>query len=323
MVTAGWIYDDAGWLDPVQIGSGVHAWAYAPFAAALWLSGGLPWAAHTLILGLHLFNGVLLWLVMRPWLTPTIALGVLTLFWLHPLQVEAVAYVSGGIEVLLTTYVLLAWLTPWPLAVGLLWLGAHLKYSAMPILVLVPLAKVRRVPTWLPAMLVVVAAFVAQPAVIGYLHQGVPWAVRLQDAEFLSLAVWRYLAFLVWPVGFSIEHDWIAFAPFGPLALTAGLLVGVVAWMSRRAWRAPWWACVWIGGLLAPRLLAPHAPSLTEHHTYLTFLAVWLCAGSALMCLQRSPDDCVRQFESPTGDYQPEGPAALRLSGVPALAPQI
>ncbi len=67
-----------------------------------------PPVAHLGVLCLHLLNGVLLWYLSRRWLSEVASVLVVTLFWLHPLQVESVAYISGGMETLLTSYTLIA-----------------------------------------------------------------------------------------------------------------------------------------------------------------------------------------------------------------------
>lgn len=285
----GWLYDDAGWLP-----SGPFTVATAPFAAAVWIGGGLPWGVHGLLVLLHLVNGLLLWTVTAAWFSPAARTLVLMLFWLHPLQVEGVAYASGGVEVLLTTYVLIAWWASqrgsgwWVVSALSLCLGARLKFSAVPILLVVPvaIAVARRVPwdvlgglLWLGGL---VGAVIARPALMGYAHLG-DASARLEGASTLALAGWRYLAFILVPSGFSIEHDWAAVPVTVRLcALVAAFGVGVVAWGVRQSWPALGWAWLWIVGLLAPRALTlPAAPPLTEHHTYLPFLAIWLLVGAA------------------------------------------
>lgn len=284
------VYDDFNWLWPLKIGIGRQALAFAPFRFASWIGGGAPWAYHGLVLSLHVLNGFLLWAVMRRWLSRSAAVLALTLFWLHPLQVESVAYVSGGIEVLLTTYVLLAWLTSrgshaWRMVTLIcLGLGASLKPSALPILMLVPLAfaVTRRVALWPRVVALTVLAGVFGASTVTGFVRAAPLVMRLHDLLTLATAVCRYLAFVVVPVGFSIEHDWSVPLIVGVAAVWALISAGVVAYRRRQAWPAPWFAWLWIVGLLAPRLIAPSAPTLTEHHTYLPFLAIWLLFGASL-----------------------------------------
>lgn len=334
VVTFGLVYDDAYWLWPLRLGTGAASWIN-PFRLAAWIGGGLPWAYHALILGLHLVNGGLVYTLARRWLSDYAAAIVLMLFWLHPIQVEAVAYVSGGIEVLLTTYVLVAVLGLVSrslilngIGAGCLWLAVTLKPSALPLLVAVSLVvwgmkrslRVRSavdsnhnerfnwvmlapparlsvapgrasMPHWLHSERVaesgaILALFAVAAAVVFAYRQTVAGMIgsaslssRVDALTVLALSVWRYLALLVWPVGFSMEHP-AAGSVFALLAL-AGCAALAVASASR--WAAPSWACAWLAVLLLPRALVPHdVPPLTEHHLYLAFLPIWMTAGSAL-----------------------------------------
>lgn len=285
----GLVYDDLNWLWPaLTVGEGRQAVALAPFVLAHAIGGGLPWAFHGLILALHLLNGLVLWSLMRRWLSIEARVLTLTLFWLHPLQVEAVAYATGGLEVLLTTYVLLAWLTSrgsalWRcLALLCLGLGASLKVSALPILVIVPLALAWTRGKALWPRVVVFGAFGGALAwMTGYLRFA-SLETRGHDLTTFAVTLCRYLAFVIVPRGFSIEHDWSVPLFVGVLAVAAILSAGILAYRARADWSAPWYAWLWIVGLLAPRVIAPSAPPLTEHHTYLAFIAIWLCAGSLI-----------------------------------------
>lgn len=293
----GFLYDDANWLPPIWPGVSWHGLALGPFFLASWLGGGLPWAFHALVLGLHLLNGWLLWLFAKNWLQGPSRLLTVGLFWLHPIQVETVAYLSGGVEALLATYLLcfflggLALRRPVRLStvlIGLLSglslvLAVRLKLSAMPLLMIAPiaLAMMHKRVNWrvLVGVVALVLLFASSTAwVIGLRAGGM--LERLARVNDVALETWRYLALVVWPFGFSIEHsfahDWAW------LAGTEAGLLGVLAWLHRAVWAAPWYAWLWVVSLLLPRGLAMFQGSLlTEHHTYLPFLAIWLLIGSA------------------------------------------
>lgn len=284
----GWVYDDANWL-PVMAMPTV---GLMPFAFAGWLSGGLPWATHGLIVALHLLNGALFYLLIRRWLRPDGAVVALMLCWLHPIQVEAVAYASGGLEVLLTTYILIG-------ALGLLagsWRGTviglaslalavPLKASALPAVIAV-VAYAAWISRWRRVALigaVAAGAWLVAPIAFRFGSSATPLIDRWLALSDVAVAGWRYLLFVIWPFGFSIEHDWLAVSDWvRVIAVVAASVASVAAAVCAKRWLAPWAACLWIGAVLVPRALVPHAPPLTEHHTYLPFLAVWTLAGASV-----------------------------------------
>lgn len=272
------LFDDLNWVHVPPRGS------MAPWIVPAWLGGGLPWAFHAFVVALHLLNGVLLWTLARRWLSSTAALLTIALFWLHPISTEAVAYVSGGRDVLLTTYVLvaavgiLAWRW-WSVALGLLSLGLalSLKPSALPLLLVVPLMAGYR-PRWdrwavlEAAALVAVAWWFVRPALTAM-------SFDLACGACLA-ALWGSLARVVWPVGFSVEHE-SASVCAASLAIAGTAFTGGLAWRSRARWAAPWYAWLWIVGLVLPRSLTSDSP-LAERHLYLPLIAVWLLVGAVL-----------------------------------------
>lgn len=280
----GYLYDDANWvLAPL--------WdARAPFALAAWLGGGLPWAFHGLVVGLHLVNGLLLYRLVRRWLSVVGGLTALTLFWLHPIQVESVAYISGGLEVLLTTYILVA-LTGllaarmiWRVS-GLIVLGAActLKWSALPaVLVVAYLVGSWQIGLTLATVVAVVLGW-HWPTITGWMVAET-LRERLESLRLLSVALWRYLGLVVWPAGFSVEHDWLAIPVWLGWVAVAGL--GALGLLASRM-RVTAMAWIWVVGLVLPRALIPRVPPLTEHHTLVPFLAVWLLVGAAVDVLTR------------------------------------
>ncbi len=100
-------------FDPVPAIQG-RALEYFPVRdaayAALHLVGGLtPWPYHLLNLLLHLLNTYLVFaLCRRLGLAPATGVAACLLFGLHPVHVEAVAWVSGLKEVLMTAFLLLS-----------------------------------------------------------------------------------------------------------------------------------------------------------------------------------------------------------------------
>jgi hypothetical protein len=86
------------------------------------------------------------------------------------------------------------------------------------------------------------------------------------EASVHATMLWRLLALVVWPVGLTIDHDW--------LWVTSKLAAfGAMAWFGvvYRAWLRPTllsFALVWPLVALLPRLFAHEAEPLHEHHLY-------------------------------------------------------
>lgn len=287
----GMVYDDLNWVGkPIAVESWPY-WARAPWVVAQWIGHGQLWAYHGLVVCIHLVNGLLVYRLARYLLNESASLIALALFWLHPIQVESVAYLSGGIETLVTGYLLIALLAGlqgrlWLLLSGFcLFLAVTLKFSALPMLLIVPaLIASRRgwIALWLLPALLVGVVLMGVPAILSIQHFSFSWAHVRQLAE----AVWRYLAFIVWPFGFSIEHDWTVVAPiWGWLALAATALVGAMTWLFKEDVPLAWIAWVVLVGALLPRVCVAEMPPLTEHHVYGLFIPIWLLCGEVLQCL--------------------------------------
>lgn len=269
--TMPFVYDDPAWL---AISAERWSAAGAPFRIGAWLSGGLPWGPHAVVVGLHLLNGALLWPLMREWVSEIGALLALAVFWLHPLPLQAVFYVTGGREVWIATWALLAlaaglrggvlgWL------VGLVALACVglMKTSAFPLLVLIPIL-------WAASrgyarLVAVLGACVA-------LSTSGPWVVTRDAIAAWSGSLLGYLQLIAWPDQLALIHDW----PAPSIAAVGIAVVVAIAWCQ---WCPSMpWAALWVVGLTLPRALWRDAPPLTEAHMYVPCLAIWLGLGASV-----------------------------------------
>lgn len=304
-LTAGWAYDDPGWL-PLWTHPPAHGSLLSVLLVADRVGRAAPWAYHALIVLVHLANGILFWTLLRRFVTPPAAVLATGLFWLHPLQTESVAYVSGGREVLIAAAVLGALVLGvartglwWrlPLAVGLTWLAATAKLSALPVVVLVPFGwwvldpprPVRRTALAIAAL----ASWVIAPPLVFWagVTQPIAFGTHVRFAAVTAAALLRDLALVIWPMGLSVAHGWTA-----PGWAAAGLVACVVgAWaIVRLGSPRLTLALVWISLPIAARALIPQPFVLAEHHTYLPFLALWpvLATGLVRLPVCTSPREC-------------------------------
>lgn len=240
--------------------------------------------ARVVNLGLHLCNGGLLALLLLPNAVSLLPVALIGLFWLHPLQLETVAYLAGGRgELLMTMGVLVALLgaQAWPRSWGILLacvgtlMALLSKEAAVSLIVLLPLAQWYRQPSlasarWLllPAALVgLLACSYASLARFAWRHQVESWALHLGQQ---CAALWRLLLLVVWPVGQSIDHGFGSIGVLTAVVAFGGLLALVpLAWSLRGRWPAFTFITVWTLACALPRLLLPSTEFLTEHHCYL------------------------------------------------------
>lgn len=235
-----------------------------------------PWSLHLGNVLIHLANVWLVWRVASLVVSGSAAWWAAALFALHPMQVEAVTYVSARADLVATAGVLLAlWATSVGSVAGALGgvaFGILGKETAVVAVALVPL--------W---ALTTRAAFpVMRWCVFGPLAVPVVWwatkltpAFEMGPASESLVAAWRLLSLWLIPAGFSIEHDWRVWSWIAPLLLVPS--VAITAWaVVARSWGAFAW--LWTLVVLSPRVL-PLYEGLHERHFYLVSIGWCLCAG--------------------------------------------
>ncbi len=237
-----------------------------------------PWGFHLTNVLLHTLNvGLALaiaWLVLPPW-AAILAAGV---FAWHPMQVEAVAYVSARADLVAGCGVLLAlWATTEGSVLGAVVgvvVAVLAKETAVVAWGLVPLwAVIARAPFPIRRWCLIggVGAVLACGWVwarIGGLSVTIaPDAVLGQVAVIAS-----FLGRLALPVGLSIEpappQGWVV------ALVTLSVLIGAL----RSRWVG--WAVLWTLVCLAPRLVVPLDEGLHDRHFYLVTWGWALCAGA-------------------------------------------
>jgi hypothetical protein len=265
--------------------------------AGRWVSGSDPSGQHAINLGLHLLNSILFaalaWQVLPPW-GAVVALGV---FALHPVQVEAVAYVSGRSDLLACAGVLLALLaTSFGSCAGAV-VGVALaclsKETAIMAWGLVPLwAVVTAAPFPIRRFSLIGVAAAAFGASVLWVY--VPAFRPVWDLALIGRTAWsvlRLAALVVLPIGQTIDHDW-AGAPSWLLMASVAVLVASALWAAARivvravlpresaSW--PAYAIVALVLWMAPRFVMPSPEGLHEHHLVVPLLGWALCVGARL-----------------------------------------
>jgi len=288
--TAPFVYEDS------HVGQGPLLWSIVPGRAlTTWTlqQTPTPRTAHLANVGLHLANGLLLAKGLGLVAPPTVAVAAAVAFWILPLNSEAVLYVTGRSDLLLTFGVLLAlWAAlleagPWRWLIVALGVAVA-TWSKEVGIVAVPLVA-WTLTIWRPTVIqrgaawlwVVVGALVGQ----GWTH-ALTWIGQRPEmggpmvvwptfvAKQLGL-VWALLAQNVTLTGFAIDHDALALSdPWVLLSLLASLQVVVVIGLTWK--RAP--VVAWGLGLaviaLLPRLVIGSNEFIAERQMYLPDVGV-------------------------------------------------
>lgn len=318
--SAGWVYEDA---NAVQANPSVTGQAPIAVDRARWLSalshklvyqvaGSDPRLPHLVNVGLHLTNGVLVYAVAGAFLSPIGALVAASLFLLHPIQTEAVAYVASRSELLATLFALLAfWLSldakGWlrlAAVVGCVALAVSAKESAVvvvPLMAITDAFRGRRLTWWRYGLLAVPVALMAE-TVIRFDYLSRSELSPLAYAATQATAIWRYLALAIVPIGQSVDHDFDLVAwPVRYLALLgiwALALIPMIGglrsidgdkprgqdiyqlWDRLGSYRVVAFGVTWMLIALTPRFVMRIPEIVNEHQTYLPFVGLWLLIGA-------------------------------------------
>lgn len=310
------VYEEMPW-GPWEGWAGVSAQiTFKPRALANFTMHAQGWHAddapafHVVNLAVHELNGVLLWVLLLP-LGAAPALGAAAVYLLHPIQSETVSYVSSRPDLLYATAVLVMLLATridgWRGVLLVTLCGGLALLAKESAVVVVGLLSVwlwyQR--TWSARWWVPLGLWSAGGLLFAYrlFHIGAsagapPWSAMQQytspashgAAMFLgtqAAALWRLLALVIIPSGFSIDHDFDLIPPaLAAAALMALAGVLAVAWRVRRSAPAITFAVVWVLVALSLRFVVPLPDYLGEHHTHVPFIGLWIALAAGLSSLK-------------------------------------
>ena len=265
--------------------------------ATYWLNNQIggrdPFTYHLFSLALYLAAVFLAYECLSRLLPERAAFAAAAVFAIHPIQAEAVNYVSARADLLSAVFclaALLCWLTNrrWLavpcFAAALL---ANEYCLALPLLLLVveqalpPASSLRQRIPFLAMFLLSLAALACLIHALRISH-GLIAPLKYFLAQ--GPALWRYLRLLAIPYGFSVDPDirvpaiWL-----GALAWAALAAAAFLAWRARRSQ----WTLWLLTGLL---LLLPASSALPRPNLYAdhrTFLSMFAFAAAAGLLLTR------------------------------------
>lgn len=332
---APFVYQDAGYLSAAPV------WTLPGRGLAMWtwmLTGHDAGLAHLVNLALHLLNGALLYALLRR-LVPQASLALIAagIFLLHPLSSEAIAYVTGRADVLITTGALLA---TWAVIVwtdqGGLWrvglcalglIGAALSkeigFVAALLCVLTlslwrgnhPAASLARAGVGIGAGVVIGASWWRMATWIGVAPESGGSALSWPAFAWLQLgAVWDRLVRVVFLRGFTVDPDALALSEgwrIGAAVATVALVaLAVIAWR-----RVPLltWALMWLGVCLLPRFVFAGQEFVKEYQLYPAMVGVSVVGAVALQALLEWIDELRLSGVSEVRDASREGEPRRRV----------
>ena len=272
---------------------------------ALW--GGDPSGYHLTNLGVHLAAVVLVFLLARRlWGFPSAAVAAALLAAVHPINAEAVNYVSARSSSLMTVMILAAvWQydrvrvdstaggarPSWTrrlrlggaLGFGLAALGTKEAAAVLPVLLIVwDRARRGNGETWrvtlahsLPWWGIVVGFLGVRAWVFhGALDRGRPDEAWGQAVLFSLKIALTSVAGWLWPTGSAIDHGWpwTIGAREGALLVTGGIGVALATWGVFRLDRRMGWCVTWFWVAVLPLAALPVVSRLTlyqDHRVYL------------------------------------------------------
>lgn len=248
------------------------------------ISGPEPWGDHLVNVALHLVNTALVGVIAAEILAPLPAVLAMAVFALHPLQTEAVAYVSGRADLLACCGFLLALCATLRgsltgACLGLLFAGLS-KESALLAGPLVCVWAWVAAPTFPLRKLVMILAGAATTVVIVFWFR---MRLEIADLHQVGRTAWsvlRLTALVFVPYGQSIDHDWHG-AGVVLRAVSVGMVAGLTSWaigvVRSSLWALPWLlAVIWF----LPRFVVRGSEGLHEHHMYVVMSFWALCAGA-------------------------------------------
>lgn len=291
----GFVYEDRNWRGILGLGSEpTLTWTGNLFG------GDNAVAFHLGNLLLHLVNVSLLgWIAAIVWSIPVAIMASLW-FLVHPLNVEAVAYIANRHELLAAFWLLLA------IRVGLGWRPKTFHFQAIAV-TLCAVAAIASKPSAIAVLALIPAAlWVCDSPVLKAL--GFWWIAlgaacivtaipilknpytfasaysAIDYAGYQAVAFWSLLGRVIVPTHLSIDHDWIsASANLRGVALAGMVYAALVApAIAVEPWtRIVVYPLLWAVLALAPRFVLRSPELLHEHSFYPVLLGAACAVGLA------------------------------------------
>ncbi len=281
---APFVFDDAHYItgnpsvnftEPIHL-SNARSLSLFTYRLNYWVSQDRPFGYHVVNLGIHLLNGWLVWQLATLLLSESGALFAAGLFLLHPLQSQAVIYLSGRTELLATLGILASMLafmrSRWLWAVLFAMLGMMSKETALVIPILwacwvIYRGEVRRLLIGIWACGIALLFVLLNPTLPTHLTR---ISTNFAGIPEQCAAVWILASRFILPVGFTLDHDFSGIPVYWTLAalIAFGALIPLAIHYRRTVFG---FGLAWFVVLMGLRIIAGPEGYLAEHHFYAAF----------------------------------------------------
>ena len=284
-----------GWPTAIHAGGLVHYVIYHIF-------GPTPWPYRLVNILLHAGNVTLVWLILRKHTTSRIAFVAAVLFAIHPLAVESVTWIAGGVVYAYYSFFFLlslylyrnTSLVTWIVSLVSFVISLSISDKALPLFILFGFYEwmfgdIRKHwKHWIPYIAVTI------PFILFYTTQIGPRIMSVEESSSLhiglynpifqlSLALGTYIELFLWPKHLtfyhaSVLHLWGDFAvrAAATAAYLGATLIGLIRKKPYGFWLA--WVCIALGVTLLPVKIAR---IVAERYIYLGFIG--FCVAAAML----------------------------------------
>lgn len=312
--TAGWVFEDSTWINGGVYTSVQPGYPNPPIPTLWQAVKYIPnryftmWTfyftpnnvkvAHAINVGIHIFNGFLLAILINAWAGPGWIVG--SLFLIHPLASQAVAYAAGRSELLsLTAMLSILWIIyvsnnsnifRWIGLIVCILISCMIKPTLVAIIC--PLIIWTYMNTdykkWLPGLgaEILVCALPIIAIICGIVLMKTNSDVPLYRWFLVQTsAVWRLLFQSIIPYHLSIDHAWWTLSIYLQIISVIALLVLFILLSiqySEKYTMAVYGIGFWWLSLLPRLIVRDQLGWIREHHVYTALAGICITLGSLL-----------------------------------------
>jgi len=270
---------------------------------AYWAGGRNPLPFHLLNISFHLGCVLLLYQIMKKVSTFTTALVAASLLAVHPLQAEAVTWISGGpysqsaFFLLLAFYLYLkaenrkAWLIISNLSYLVALLSSEKSFIFPLILTVWEISRHRLRQSWPYLVSYYLFSFGEGCYLLSQINRRIS---DLQNIHYeqpvfnnslrqIPVSISSYLQLIFWPYGYTLYHTEMDFSPlqYGTRVVVTVILLGLIAFSYKKNSLAFFWLAFFVLALVPTLLPWSYSWIVAERYAYLAAIGIYAAVALA------------------------------------------